>query len=158
MQTIEDVVLESPAFADLTDDRRALLAGCGKNARFKDGEYLFREGDSADVFYLLRRGDMALELVAPGRGPLLIETVHTGELVGFSWLFPPHRWHLDGRAVGPVAAIEFDGTCLRGKCEADHEFGYDLQLRFASILIERLQATRLRLLDVYGSPVGVEPA
>lgn len=152
MQTIEDVVLASPAFADLETRYRELLAGCGRTARFDNGEHLFREGDTADSFYLLRRGDVALEVVAPGRGPLTIETVHTGELLGFSWLFPPHRWHLDGRAVGPVAAIEFDGACLRGKCEADHEFGYDIHLRFASVLIERLQATRIRLLDIYGNP------
>jgi hypothetical protein len=25
----------------------------------------------------------------------------------------------DGRAVTPVSAIALDGTCLRGKCEAD---------------------------------------
>jgi CRP/FNR family cyclic AMP-dependent transcriptional regulator len=154
VQTIADIVLRSPALADLEPSRRELLAGCGRMVRCDDGAYLFREGDAAEVFYLIRKGDLALELVAPGRGPLVIETIHAGELAGFAWLFAPHRWQLDGRAIGDLAAIEFDGTCLRAKCESDHEFGYDLQLRFAAILVERLQATRLRLLDLYGQPAG----
>ena len=49
-----------------------------------------------------------------------------------------------------MSAIAFDGACLRGKCEADHDLGYELMRRIAQVIIERLQATRLRLLDVYG--------
>ena len=72
--------------------------------------------------------------------------------MGWSWLFAPHRWQFDGRAVDPTRTIAFDGTCLRGKCDADHELGYQLMRRFAAVAVERLQATRLQLLDVYGQP------
>ena len=89
-----------------------------------------------------------------GRGPVVIETLHDGDVVGWSWLFPPYRWQFDARALEPSRAIAFDGACLRGKCEADHELGYELMRRFAGSIIERLQATRLRLLDVYGSRVA----
>ena len=51
-------------------------------------------------------------------------------------------------------AIAFDGACLRGKCEADPQLGYDLMKLFAAVIVERLQATRLRLLDVYGQVGG----
>ena len=80
----------------------------------------------------------------------MIETLHDGDVVGWSWLFPPHRWHFDGRATAPTSLIAFDGACLRGKCDADHELGYQLMRRFAASIVERLQATRLQLLDVYG--------
>ncbi len=80
----------------------------------------------------------------------MIETIEAGEVIGWSWLFPPYRWHFDARALAPVRATRFDGACLRGKCEADPALGYDLMSRFAQVLIERLQWTRLRLLDVYG--------
>jgi len=72
-------------------------------------------------------------------------------VLGWSWLFPPYRWHFDAHATTVVRATAFDGTCLRGKCDADPALGYELTSRFAQTLIERLQWTRLRLLDVYGN-------
>ena len=80
----------------------------------------------------------------------MIETLHPGEVVGWSWLFAPYRWQFDGRVTEPSDLVTFDGACLRGKCDADHELGYQLMSRFAANVIARLQATRLQLLDVYG--------
>jgi hypothetical protein len=93
---------------------------------------------------------VAVELHHPPRGTALIETIEAGEVLGWSWLFPPYRWHFDARALLPVRATAFDGRCLRGKCADDRDLGYELMSRFAQILIDRLQWTRLRLLDVYG--------
>ena len=150
METIETVLHDVPLFEGLTPAEFELIAGCGSNVRFREGELLFRDGDPADRFYLLRHGSVALETFVPARGPVTIETLEAGEVVGWSWLFPPHRWHFDARALSLVRATGFDGACLRGKCEADPRLGYDLMSRFAQIVIERLQQTRLRLLDVYG--------
>jgi CRP-like cAMP-binding protein len=149
---LDDVVLDAPVFAGLADADAAQLAGCARTTGWNDGETLFREGDPADAFYLVRRGRVALELFVPNRGPLTIETIEPGEVVGWSWLFPPYRWHFDGRAVGPVRAIQLDGACLRDKCNADPAFGYELMRRFSQVMLERLQATRLRLADVYAVP------
>jgi hypothetical protein len=86
---------------------------------------------------------------------MMITTLGAGELVGWSWLFPPYRWHFDARATELTRTIAFDGACLRDKCEQDHDLGYELMRRFASLMLDRLQATRLQLLDVYGrAPVG----
>jgi hypothetical protein len=71
-------------------------------------------------------------------------------VIGWSWLFPPYRWHFDGRALSSVRATSFDGACLRGKCDQDPALGYELMKRFARVFSERLRGTRLRLLDVYG--------
>jgi len=150
METIEKLLLEVPVFAGLTPDQLEFVAGCASNARFRDGEMLFREGDQADTFYVIRHGSVALEIFAPPSGAVTIETVEPGEVLGWSWLFPPYRRYFDARAVGLVRATAFDGTCLRDKCEADPALGYELMRRFAQVLIERLQATRLRLLDIYG--------
>jgi CRP/FNR family transcriptional regulator, cyclic AMP receptor protein len=87
----------------------------------------------------------------PGRGPITVETIGPGEILGWSWLFPPYRWHFDGRAVEGTRAIAFDAKCLRLKCEEDHDLGYELVKQFAHVMMERLQATRLRMLDVYGT-------
>jgi len=72
-------------------------------------------------------------------------------VAGFSWLIPPHLWEFDGRAVEPVRAVRMDGTCLRAKLDDDPRLGYELMRRFARLTVKRLQATRLQLLDVYGS-------
>jgi CRP-like cAMP-binding protein len=150
MQTLEELIAAAPLFDGLSGAHLALIAGCGANDRFEAGAELFREGGQADRFFLIRTGSVGLELEAPGRGTLVIETLQPGEVVGWSWLFEPYRWQFDARAREPTHVIAFDGACLRGKCEAEHELGYQLMRRFAGSITERLQATRLQLLDVYG--------
>lgn len=150
MHTLDTLLPESSVFAGLDADQLGLVAGCGKNATFAAGERLFREGDPADVFFLVRHGVVALETYVPNRGPLTFDSVGPGEIAGWSWLVAPHRWHFTGRAVEAVRAIEFDGACLRGKCDRDAELGYALLTRFTQVLVERLQATRFQLMDVYG--------
>ena len=151
MRRLDAVLGEVPLLADLPAEQLELLAGCASNVHVDAGAVLFREGDPADVFYVVREGTVALELYAPPRGSLTIETIGSGELLGWSWLVPPYRWHFDARALTALRATSIDGTCLRGKCEDDPALGYALMTRFAQVLMERLQSTRLRLLDVYGS-------
>ncbi len=150
MKQIADLVAESPLFAGMRADRLQLIAGCGQNVQFAEGEALFREDTTADAFFVLRHGSITLETYVPGRGAIAIETLSTGDVVGWSWLFPPYRWHFDARALSLVRAVQFDVTCLRGKLDEDAALGYDLMSRFAQVMQERLRWTRMRLLDVYG--------
>ncbi len=150
MEGLERILREHPFFAGLGDASADLVCGCAKNVRFEAGQYLFREGEPADQFYLVRHGRVALELSAPGRGAITIQTLGEGDVVGLSWLIPPYRWTNDARAIDLVRAIAIDGACLRQKCEDDHDLGYEMMKRVVPILVERLQATRLQLLDVYG--------
>jgi CRP-like cAMP-binding protein len=150
MQTIEHLLAEHPFCAGLAPGTVALLAGCAWNMHFAMGEYVLREGEEAGELYLLREGTVSLETHAPPRGVITIETIDAGEALGWSWLFPPYRWHFSARALEPVRAITLDGVCLRGKCEADPALGYELMARVAQVMLERLQATQLRLLDMYG--------
>jgi CRP/FNR family transcriptional regulator, cyclic AMP receptor protein len=150
MQTIDELLRDSPAFTGLEPSQLEVIAGCATNVHFEPDTILFREGDPADTFYLVRSGNVALEMFLPARGSLLIETIDEGEVIGWSWLFAPYRWHFDARTLTAVRATGFDGGCLRGKCDADPTLGYALMSRFAHLLIDRLQATRFRLLDVYG--------
>jgi CRP/FNR family transcriptional regulator, cyclic AMP receptor protein len=150
MEAIDSLLRASPVFEGLLPEALSLIAGCASNVHFDQGAVLFREGDQADTFFLVRHGSVALEMFVPARGSAVIETIEAGEVVGWSWLFPPYRWHFDVRALTPLRATVFDGACLRRKCDDDPALGYDLMSRFAQVLIERLQWTRLRLLDVYG--------
>jgi CRP/FNR family transcriptional regulator, cyclic AMP receptor protein len=150
MRTIDQLIAETTTFAGLAPEHLEFIAGCAWNERIPAGTRLLREGEPADRFYIIRHGTVALEFEAPGPGALVIETLHDGDVVGWSWLFAPYRWAMDGRAVEACSVTTFDGACLRGKCEADHELGYQLMSRFAQNVIERLQSTRMQLVDVYG--------
>jgi len=149
-RSLDSVLAEVPLLDGLGPGELALLAGCAGNVHFDAGQYLFRQGDPADTFYVVRHGSVAIETFAPPRGAVVIETIEAGEVIGWSWLFEPYRWHFDARALTVVRATGFDGACLREKCDADPALGYALMSRFAQVLIERLQWTRLRLLDLYG--------
>ena len=154
MQTLDELVAQSPVFAGLEQPQLELIAGCGHIESVDTRERLFREGDAASTFYLVRRGRFALTTHVPARGDVVIETLDAGEVIGWSWLFEPYRWHFDARAVEDGSLIAFDGACLRGKCDADHTLGYELMQRFAQVMIARLQRTRTLLLDVYGDGAG----
>jgi hypothetical protein len=91
-----------------------------------------------------------VEIFVPGRGNVAVETLGEGEVLGWSWLFPPYRWHFDARAVDMVRAIAMDGKCLRTKCDADPALGYEMVKRVASVVMQRLEAARMQLVDVYG--------
>ena len=128
-----------------------MLAGCASNVQLQGGRADHAAWRSGRRLLPVRHGSAALETYVPARGPVTIETLEAGEVLGWSWLFPPYRWHLDARALTTVRATAFDGACLRGKCQSDPALGYELMSRFAQVMIERLQWTRLRLIDVYGT-------
>jgi CRP-like cAMP-binding protein len=150
MTGLDQLLAEHPFFAGLSPEDQRFVAGCARNHRFDAGQYLAHEGDPADDFYLIRHGTVALEILAPGQAPIVFATMGEGEMVGVSWLVPPYRWMFDARAVELVRAIGIDGACLRGKCDTDPRLGYELSKRLLPMLVKRLHATRLQILDVYG--------
>ena len=152
MRSIDDLLHEHPFFAGLDSEALTLLAGCAANRRFNPGDYLYREGTPAETFYVIRHGRVAIEAHDQPRGAVVIETMGEGEVLGWSWLIPPHRWMFDARAVDSTRVVVFDGTCLRAKCDEDPRLGYAILKRVAAVMFDRLQGTRVRLLDLYGVP------
>jgi CRP-like cAMP-binding protein len=150
METLERILAEHPFFKGLEEPYLQLLVGCASNVRFNAGEVIFREGEQANKFYLIRQGKVAVEMFAPSRGPIILQTLGEGEVLGWSWLVAPYKWRFDGRAVELTRAIALDGECLRGKCEEDHDLGYELMKRVSLVMEKLVQATRLQLADVYG--------
>jgi len=154
MGNLEEILAEHPFLEGLDPSHLKLIAGCASNVRFNKGDFIFREEDEADRFYLIRHGLVALDVFVPQRGPVTIDTIQEGDVLGWSWLFPPYSWHFDARAVQLTRAIAFDGKCLREKCDKDLELGYALVKRFAQVIMQRLQSARLQLLDIYGDTKG----
>ena len=150
VKTIDALLEEHAFFSDFDSGHLGLIAGCASNVKFSAGEQIFREGESADRFFLLRYGAVAVEMFAPGKGPITIQTLHEGDVLGWSWLLPPYRWRHDARAIELTRAFAFEGTCLRRKCEDDPRFGYQLMRHFAGVISERLANAQLQLVDLYG--------
>jgi CRP-like cAMP-binding protein len=150
MEDLKTYLVEHPFLQGLEPRYVDLIVGCAKNVRFDTGEFLLREGEEANEFYLIRHGKVSLEIYAAEKGHITVQTAGEGDVLGWSWLIPPYHWQFDVRATEMVRAIALDGKCLRTKCEEDHHLGYELLKRFAHLVSQRLESTRLQLLDVYG--------
>ena len=143
---LENVIAEHPFLRGLKPEHLRVLAGNAMRLEFGPGERIFREGDPANRFYLIERGKVVLESRPQDQSPEVIQELGPGDVLGWSWLFPPYYWHFDARAIQATTAIFFYGTRLREQCEENHELGYELMKRVAAIVIQRLQATRKALL------------
>ncbi|MGQ9368554.1 cyclic nucleotide-binding domain-containing protein [Azospirillum sp. ST 5-10] len=152
VEGLDRLLREHAFFRDFAPDALALLAGCARNEVFGAGTVIMRAGAPADRFYILRHGDVSVEIGVPGRGKAPLETLHEGDILGWSWLVAPYRWSFDARALTLVRAVSLDAVCLRGKMEENHELGYRLLQRFVPVMAERLTAARLQLQDLYAAP------
>ena len=150
--TVAARISAQPFFAALTDAQRAALAEDGVAVTFAAGQRLFDEGGVADMFWLIEGGSIALGMRVPGRGDQIVETLGPGTVLGWSWLHPPYRWHFGAVARLATITIAFDAASVRRRCDADPAFGYAMLCAFTPVIIKRLQATRLRLLDLYAAP------
>jgi len=149
LQSLGRSLREHPVVSSLSTEHLEFLAGCTKNVRLAAGEYLFREGSDAARLYLVRQGKVAIEVYAPPRGTIVLETLHTGDAVGWSALFPPYQWNADARAIRDTLLFSIDGECLRNKLDADHDFGYVFTRALLEQVHRRLDRARLQQMDVY---------
>lgn len=144
-----------PFLAGLNPHHLALLTDCAMATHFKKGEIVLKEGEFANRFYLIESGKVILESAAAEDEPVIVDTIGAGDLLGWSWMFPPYIWHFTARATEATDAIFFHGTILRGHCEKDDSLGYELFKRMSAVMIKRLQCAREKTLSVRaGSDFG----
>jgi CRP/FNR family transcriptional regulator, cyclic AMP receptor protein len=127
-----------------------VVAETAEPVSFRPGVLLFREGSPADAAYLVTSGHVAIEVHAPNRGPIVVETIGAGHVVGLSWAAPPFRYQFDARAIDSVDAVSVDTARLRVALAENPVLGFLFLDRLTAVVLERLQATRIRLLDLYG--------
>jgi CRP-like cAMP-binding protein len=130
----------------MSRDHLTVLAEAASDVTFPARHRLFEDGGNATRLWLVQSGYIALDLHVPGQGRVQIDTIGMGELLGWSWLFPPYKWAFGAVAASPVEAFEFDGRAVRAWCASDPELGYELTRRLARVVANRLQATRVRLI------------
>jgi CRP-like cAMP-binding protein len=148
---LEKYLTEHPMFRWLDSRHVALLAELSATTEFDPGAYIFRQGGDANAFYLILQGRVTVEAPCPDRGSVVIQTITQGDLLGWSWLFAPYTWHFDARALDKTRAILLNARRLREQCEVDPRLGYELMKRFASVMMERLHAAQLQLVDLHGA-------
>ena len=141
----------------LPAEHRQRLMHMAREVSIPEGTRLFEEGDRADRFWIIRTGTVELDMRVPGRRPAVIESLRHNELVGWSWLFTPHVWHLGAEATTPVRAYEFDATTVRTMCREDPALGNAVAQWVGDVLAHRLRSARTRLLDLY-APYGAGSA
>jgi CRP/FNR family cyclic AMP-dependent transcriptional regulator len=139
MTNLEPIVARHPFFKELEPQYLQLLFGCAGNVVFKRGETIAAQNEDADRFYRIREGKVAVGFHAPERGAVTIQALGEGDILGWDWLVPPYRWHVDARAIETTRAIGLDGRCLRDKCRADHHLGYEFLRRFTPVVGNGLQ-------------------
>ncbi len=151
MENLESVVKRHPFWRGLDPAYFPFLVEGASWARMDTGETIAAEGEEADRFFLLLHGKVAIEIPASEREQVTVQLVGPGEALGWSWLFPPFRWHFTARAVEETEVIFWDTHLLRKHGDENPEFGYELACRVSHLLSNRLHATHMQLMQMYRS-------
>jgi CRP/FNR family cyclic AMP-dependent transcriptional regulator len=155
---METRVALHPFLAGMRRSQLALLIDSATAADFDANEVILRAGEVANRFYLIESGKVALESGEEFGEPLVVGTIGAGDLLGWSWMFPPYVWRFTARAIEPTKAIFFYGTILREYCEKNHSLGYELFKRIAPVMLRRLQTAREKMLSIHAHGEKLEPA
>jgi CRP/FNR family cyclic AMP-dependent transcriptional regulator len=147
LKPIETALAECPFLRGMKFGHIKIIAASTFRTEFDPGELILREGDPASRLFILESGKVALEVLTSEAGPAPIAALHAGDVLGWSWLFAPYYWHFDARALERTSALSIYGTRLREQCEQNKEFGYELMKRVCHALIQRVEATRARILE-----------
>ena len=151
-QSIGDYISAHTFFSGLDKDIVQFLCESATEIQIKKGGILFKQGERADKFYLLREGQMSVMVPAIMGPNLEIQILSQDQILGWSWLIPPYRWSFQAQAIEDSVLIEFDGAAILAHCEEDKKFGYELFKRFASLMSERLNAARQKMMDGWNPP------
>ncbi len=157
-ETMATRVALHPFLAGMNRGQLVLLADCAVSVRFRTGEVILRDGDHADRVYLIETGKVILESGKGHGKPVVVDTIRGGDLLGWSWMFPPYAWQFTARAVEPTRAIFFAGPVLREYCERDPSLGFELLKRLTAVMNRRMQNARRKMLDVHSGKTSLEPA
>ena len=146
IEVTAEALATHPFLHGVSGDHLTVLTEATSDVTFPAKQRLFEDGGSATRFWLLQSGHVSLDLHVPGQGRMKIDTIGMGELLGWSWLFPPYRWAFGAVAASRVEAFEFDGRMVRARCASDPVLGYEVTRRLAHVVAKRLQSTRVRLI------------
>ena len=152
-QSITEYLLGHEFFSELSEDLIISLREYVNMIKLKKGQMLFQQGDRADKFYIIRNGRISIQIPALTGPTLKIQDLNTDQVLGWSWLISPYQWQFQAKVEEDSKLLEFDGTRILAKCEQEPKFGYELLKRFASLMSDRLDASRQKMMDEW-NPAG----
>jgi CRP-like cAMP-binding protein len=150
METMEPILAAHPFCKGLDPRYLKLIGECASRETFKPGEFLCRDNEEARKFYVIHHGRVAVEIYRARRGAVTIQTLGEGEVLGWLWFDRPYHWHLDAEALDLTRVISLEVQGLMGRCNQDHDFGYELMRRYAHHLAVQFRVTKAQLADFYG--------
>lgn len=156
-ETMATRVSLHPFLAGMNRAQLVLLADCAVSRRFEPGDIILSEGGQADRIFLIETGKVILESGKDHGEPVVVDTIGAGDLLGWSWMFPPYVWQFTARAIATTRAIFFAGPVLREYCERDHSLGYELLKRLTAVMNRRMQNARRKMLDLHSGKAALEP-
>lgn len=158
MTDIGQLPRNHPFVATLTDEHFSTLESCGvAHVSFEPSDTILQEGRVADACFLIEEGEVALEVYVSGGDLRPVQVVRSGDVVGWSWLFPPHRAAFEATALSPIKALSIDATLLREKMAEDPAFGYAILVRVGKVAVSRLEASRREILEAYERAIDEPP-
>lgn len=152
-ESLVKLLMRHEFFRDIAPEAMEFLVANGRIANLEKGAILFEHGQPADRFYLIREGRITVGVPAIQGPSLEVQTLGSGEVLGWSWLIPPYRWNFRGQVIEAAEVVEFNGKAILDRCESDPAFGYPLMKRFATLMSERLEAARRKMMDEW-NPAG----
>lgn len=147
-EPIDARIAALPFFDGLPPEYLRMFADCATVQPWTAGDFVLREGKPAQSFHILLDGGVLIQNNAGSR-TIPIQSLGAGEVLGWSWMLPPYTWHFDAVATEPTETLTVDALCIRGKCEVDSRLECELYKRFSRLMVRRLLATRLQLVDAY---------
>ncbi|MFF1276826.1 cyclic nucleotide-binding domain-containing protein [Streptomyces marokkonensis] len=133
----------------LPPPQRARLMELAREVSFPEDTRIFEAGGTADRFWVIRSGAVSLDQQVNDLRRVTVAGLGAGDLLGWSWLFPPHRWDFGAVAFSPVRAYEFEAAAVLRLCEKDPQLGLTLVRNVAEVLAHRLETTRGKLMEQY---------
>ena len=146
---LEYLLEDHPFVQGMNFSHLRILLGCCINREYETGEYVMRRDEEANEFFLIREGNVSIEVPVPGRSAILVESRSGGDVIGWSSLSQPHRWHFDSIAQTPVAALTVDIRTLREKFHQDREFGFEILNLFIPLIMHDVRVLEKHLAEHY---------
>lgn len=149
---IPDYLQKNKFFAGMAPEYVDILARGARVRQLAEDEVIFRYDQPAEHFYLICTGRVTVEIPAIQGPPLELQSLGPGAVSGWSWLVAPQRSSFQVRACEPTEIIEFDGRAILARCEEDPRFGYELLKRFSTLMSERLNFARQKMMEEWSPP------